>query len=286
MRKVRLATFVMMLALACLVVALFYVRRHRARIALGPERGKIPPAQAFVEPLVVPTADPNDPSQLVLPGLLLAESHANPLRITAEGKTTLVDYDTLATVLGALKAVTQDELEARVDRRIVWEDFLEAQRRDQIRGRICQFRGALYRFAETDLGEVNFKDIGIEHLYEGQVQDVLGRWHSFYCFQKPVPEITRAELAVLTGVFYKLIKYPTVRGEELVTPLIVARTVTRGPRYEVPQTITARIAQAAPPWARYAMVAGVAAAVFGVMTLLFRKKRPALPRRPAGPAAP
>jgi len=265
------------------VIALVYARRHRARIPATAVGGNIAPGRAFAEPLIVPTADPNDPSQLVLPGLLFAERHANPLRFTPEGKVTLIDRATLAMVLEAVKAVTQDQLEARVDRGVVWEDFLDAQRRDQIRGRICQFRGALRRFAETDFKLADFTDVGSEHLYEGQIQDMLGRWYSFYCFEKPVPDITRAELAIVTGVFYKLIKYPTVGGEEMVTPLIIARTVTRGPRYEAPESLTARVARVAPPWARYAALAGMAAVAFALMTLLLRRKRAPLPRRP--PAA-
>jgi hypothetical protein len=196
------------------------------------DTSRITPEQDLSQPTVVPTADPDDPSQLVMPEYLMSEGHVTPLEDTSVGKRTMVDFAMLATMLEAVKEVPQEELEARVDPAIEWKHFNDPQLREKARGRICQFRGTLRRFTETK--GVDMSEAGIDNLYEGQIQDVYGRWFSFYCFQEPPREIKRTDVAVLTGVFYKLISYSTRGGEDLISPLIVARTVTPRRGYQGP----------------------------------------------------
>ncbi|MFP4176819.1 MAG: hypothetical protein ACOCR1_04985 [Planctomycetota bacterium] len=222
------------------------------------------------QPTAVPTADPDDPSQVVLPGFLTPERHANPTRSTPAGKMTLVDKDILATVLESVMEIPQEELEARVDGDIEWEDFNDKIRREEIRGRVAQFRGTLRRFTEAK--GVEFPDIGVDTLYEGQIQDVYGRWYSFYCFEKPEEEIERTDLAILTGVFYKLIRYNTRGGEQMISPLIVARTVTSRQDYRSPQSGTQDGAGGLPGWVPYAVLTVIAIGLCIMFHFWFRKK--------------
>jgi len=268
--RVRRLAVLGLAALGCVVAVLLYVRAARIRAAARPPAArKLSGGDVRADALLLPPAAGGDASQLVPSALLYAERDANPLRITPEGgKTTLVDYDILAAVLKAVKAVPQRELEARVDRSIVWEDFDDPVRRMALRGRLCQFRGTLYRLVENPTAK--FPALGIERLYEGQIRDALGRWYCFYCFERPSPPLTRADEAVLTGVFYKLIKYTARSGEQIVAPLIIARTVRAGRRY-APPSFAGRIVDRAPDWALAAGLGALAAIICLVMTLLFRR---------------
>ena len=227
------------------------------------------------EPMVLQEGDPDDPSQLVPASLLYPERHANPLKVTPQGKTTLIDKDLLGAVIGRLKEVSQQELEGRVDRSITWETFLDETRREQVRGRVCQFRGTLRRFTETK--GVKFPDRGVETLYEGQIQGAPGEWYSFYCFRKPEPEIDRSDVAVVTGVFYKLIKYSSREGKDIVSPLVVAPTLTSRPAIRPGPSVASRVVDEAPPWALYLGLAAIVLVVFVALSLLMRRKPNANP---------
>lgn len=270
-RKVRRFGIAIGAALVLICGVLAYLYLLPADSGSGePDRG-ISSDQDLSQPTVVPTADPEDPSQLILPGLLMSERHANPVRVTPGGKTTLVDYDILATALEAVKKVPQDELRARVDHSVEWEDFNDKQRREEVRGRVCQFRGTLRRFTVSK--GVDMSPSGIDTLYEGQLQDVYGRWYSFYCFEKPDREIKRTDVAVLTGVFYKLIRYTTRGGDEMITPLIVARTITPRRDYRPPQSVAERVVEGTPPWLLYGGLA-TAAAIVCLLLHKLMKRRP------------
>jgi len=279
MRRARLLLGLWGAGLLCVLIALAYLRgKQREAAAQAGTPRQIPADRQFTDPLLLPTADPDDPSQLVMPELLYGERDGNPLRLTPEGgKVTLVDFDLLAGVIAAVKSISQQELEARVDETIVWEDFLDDRRRGEIRGRVCQFSGRLYRMVENEAADLS--QIGLEHLYEGQIRDALGRMYSFYCFEKPGGETVSSDVAILTGVFYKLIKYTDRAGEDLVTPLIVARTITFRPGYRPPRSLADRVIEQAPPWALWAGFAAVVAVIIAVTSFLMGRKPPPLRRR-------
>ena len=277
MRRVRRLGILLAVAALCVAVVLLVAGRRRRTVA-GPRGGRIPADADLSQPTVLPNADPDDPSQLVQPWLLFAEPHGNPLRRINGGLQTLIDHDTLALVLQAVKDVPQAELADRADPNIAWEDFVDKNRRERIRGRVCRFSGTLWRLEVNNT--VAFPEIGIERLYEGQILDAPGGWYSFYCFEDP-GKIGRADVATVTGVFYKLIKYPTRGGEEMVTPLIIARTITSRPGPRPPKSVTQRMTESAPPWALYAGL-GVAAIVAFIVTGLVMRRRPSAVYRRRG----
>jgi len=227
-------------------------------------------------PVVVEEAGRDDPAQLVPPAVLYAEGRTSIFVVTESGAgATAVDQDTLALLLQAVKAVPQEEIEARADRSVRWSDFAHPERRAQLRGRICRFSGTLRRLAEND--QVEPSALGVPRLFEGQIQDAEGHFYSFYCFERPAREISRSDLATVTGVFYKLIAFTTRKGTRKVTPLLVARTVTSR-KLLAPKTLTERLVEGTPPWALYAGLGALVIAIFGVLTLLMRR-RPVYPRR-------
>jgi len=219
---------------------------------------------------VLTDVERDHPSQIVPRSVLYGVRDGNPLRITAGGKNTLIDRDILGVLLETVKGYSQEELNRRVDADIAWETFLEKRSRDRIRGRLCQFRGTLWRFVEVE--DHDYRDIGIQKLYTGQVQDNRLHSYTFYCFEAPPEPIERTELAVLTGVFYKLVKYTNRAGQDRVDPLIVARTIERGVTVQAPRSVTHDIIESAPPWAVYVGLAAVIVAVFIAMSLLMRRK--------------
>lgn len=256
-RKVR--RVVIVIGVAALLIGGFLAYLYFAPFQKSrPKPPDITNKQALETPTVVPTADPDDPAQLVLPGLIMAERPANPVTVTSTGKKTKIDKALMALVLEAVKKVPQDEMEARVDPTIKWVDFTDAKKREQIRGRVSQFRGTLRRLEKSP--GVKFPSLGIDTLYEGQIQGSRGHWFSFYCLEKPEKEIKRSDIAILTGVYYKLIRFSTRGGGEKITPLIIASTITARRGYDTPAA--AGGAQAAggylPSWAIYLLFAAVA----------------------------
>jgi hypothetical protein len=268
--RMRIITFTIGFVLLLMVGTLYYLRLRAPAPAQQPsvdeESGQSPDVMVLTH---APSSEqPADPSQLVPPEILQTERHGQPTVTDSHGKRTVVDRDVLAKVLEIVKNTSEQELSERVDKSITWESFGK-ERRDRIKGRVCRFQGTLRELKENPA--VKFPELGIEHFYEGRMDDSMGRWYSFYCFEKPEPMPTRTDLAEVTGVFYKLIQYTSIKGETMVTPLIVARTVkarklSRG-------TVTQRAVEKAPPWALYAGLIGGAAAVFVVLTILTRRKR-------------
>lgn len=279
-RKVRRFVVVGLAAGLCLVLAFFYMGRApwggSSRIQPDQEGNQ---QDAYGQPLaLLPEGEPH-PSQLIPASILYAEPHINPVRrVGPSGQTvSIVDKGMLFLVLQTVSELSQEELEARVDEAIVWEDFSDQHRREQIRGRICRFRGTLFRWEKREDSGVH--EIGLEALYEGQILDGLGRWYSFYCFEEPPRLPGRPDVAELVGVFYKLIQYPTPQGEQMVTPLIVGRTITVKGTFSPPPRLAERILQSTPPWAFWSAVAVLAAVVFGGLSFLLRARRPRLRRR-------
>jgi len=279
-RKVRRVLLVALVSLLCVAALLIYLR---ASVAPQAERTTLraPQASGRAAPvLVLPEPVQADPSQLIPRAELYFARDVNPVRTIGEKarKISVIDRGLLFKVLKVLEGIPQEELVRRADRAIRWEDFNDPQRREQIRGRACIFEGTLRRIAPVR--DIDLAEIGLENLYEGQIQDVYGRWYSFYCFEKPRREIKRTDVAVLAGVFYKLIKYPTRRGEEMITPLIVSRTIAARAGPVVPRPFTARIIESAPPWLLWLIAVTVLLAL-GFLILVRRpgallKKRPPL----------
>jgi len=263
-RKVRRFVIIGVFALLCVITAVLYVRLKPAgrppRITLQESRTAPPSVLALPEPR------PDDPSQIIAPEKLFFVRDVNPVRALdgTERKVSVIDQDILLNILSALKDIPQDELRQRVDRSIRWEDFNDEDRRRAIKGRACMFKGTLRRLEKRD--DIDVSGIGIQCLYEGQIQDVLGRWYGFFCFEKPRKEIKRTDVAILAGVFYKLIKYPTRRGEDMIVPLIVARTVDSRPGPAVPPSVPGRIIERTPPWALW-LFAGVVFVGIGILIL-------------------
>lgn len=272
-RKVRRFAIAVCAAVVMIGGVLAYLYLWPAGGGQQRDASRITPEQDLSQPTVVPTADPEDPSQLVMPGYLMSEGHVTPEAETPVGKRTMVDFAMLATMLEAVKEVPQEELEARVDHSIEWEHFNAPQLREKARGRICQFKGTLRRFTETK--GVDMAEAGIENLYEGQVQDVYGRWFSFYCLQEPPREIERTDVAVLTGVFYKLIRYTTRGGEELISPLFVARTITPRRGYHGPVAP----GRGVPDWLIYAGLAVGSIAVCVALHYIMKRRPTRYERR-------
>jgi hypothetical protein len=271
-RTVRRVTLVCTAALALVLVGLIYMqaRLQRQSTELA-AKGKISPREDLGQPVVITAPREGDPSQLVPPEILYPELHGSPVRKTgAKAAVSLIDQDILFTVLQTLKKVPQEELAARVDKSIKWEDFSDKNRREQIRGRVCRFRGTLRRWEQNKA--VDLSPIGLTALYEGQIQDVLGRTYSFYCFEAPAKLPERTEVAEIVGVFYKLIVYTSRGGEQLVTPLIVGRTIIAREGFSPPPPVTARIIESAPPWALWVGAALAVAVIVGLATLLLRRK--------------
>ncbi len=258
-RKVR--RVIIVLGIAALLVAGFgaYIYFTPFQKSRDKNKTKISQSQALENPTVIPTADPNDPAQVVLPGLLMSERPANPVTITSAGKQTKIDKSLISLVLEAVKKIPQDELEARVDHSIKWIDFTKPKKREQIRGRVCQFRGTLRRLKKTP--GVTFPDLGIDTIYEGQIQGAKGHWYSFYCLSKPQPEIERSDVAILTGVYYKLIRYSTRGGDEKIVPLFITNTITSERGYDTPSAGSSRVSGYIPTWSIYLLFAVIAVAL-------------------------
>jgi len=207
---------------------------------------------------MVPTGDPDDPSQLVLPGLIAPDAVGET--VIREGvQFTPIDIDVLENIIQTVQSVPQDELKMRVDESIKWEDFNDANRRNQIMGRVCSFRGTLRRKEKND--NVDFPDLEIDHLYEGQIQDAMDRWYSFYIFEEPERPIERFDVTEITGVFYKLITYPSRGGGEMVTPLIIGRTLESEREHFAYRGRTQSFARTAPAWLFYPVLIGIPALI-------------------------
>ena len=284
-RKLRRFTMLVAAVGLCAMGALLwpYLRGRRQQNRIGAATA-LSRAQGAGQPTAVREQAGPDSSQLVPRAVLDDVSDVGRVRRTGSRakRQSIIDHDRLCRVLAILKGTSQQELLARVDESIRWEDFLDPQRRARIRGRVCRFRGTL----RGDLKEcqaVELSEVGLEHLYEGRLQDSVGRWYGFYCLEKPPRQIVRTGVAELVGVFYKLIVSPTRGGGEIVAPLIVARTVTARKAYGPPRPLTALLVEDAPPWALALGAFFVVAAIFGVMTVLMRR-RPArrLARRGSG----
>ena len=278
-RILRRALLIALLLAACLVGALTWGRR------LVAGSGGVPADLADQsEPPgpVAALAGEDHPSQLMSADWLAGTMEGSPVRRAGEGaeRISLVDPDILLMVLQTVSEQSQEALVRRADPQVVWQDFADVRRRRALRGRVCRFRGTLRRWNEND--ELDVALVGLKHLYEGQIQDAAGHWYSFYCFEESPRPIGEADEAELVGVFYGLIQYPTRGGKEMVTPLIVARTVTGRPAAAPAAPLLARVASQAPPWALWAAAAAVAALICGDLSLLLRR-RPAPARRRRGP---
>lgn len=218
----------------------------------------------------VPTGDPDDPSQLVLPDLIAADAVGPTVRRGGVSLTPL-DEDVLRDILEAIQLVPQEELRRRVDHSIEWKDFADPDRRNGIMGRVCRFRGTLRRLEETS-GMVDFPEMNIDRLYEGQIQDATHNMYSFYIIEKPDRPLGRADVAEITGVFYKLITYTSRDGEDRTTPLIVARTLEAQKGGYGRRGLHESFAGFAPGWLFYPFLLGVPALSCLVIHLILKRK--------------
>jgi len=224
------------------------------------DRSRLVPLEAF-EPEHTPVV------------VQLAEPEAREISVIQEA--------VLLKVLEAVSSLSQQELVQRADTTVRWEDFADKERQEALRGRVCRFRGTLRRIEENR--DIDLSSIGIESLYEGQVQDHAGRWYSLYCFQKPAQDMTRNDVAELVGVYYGLITFPTRGGKESVTPLVVARTVTAVPQVARPRSQAAALVERAPVWALYVGAAVVVVLICLAGSLLLRQPPPVNHVHPSWP---
>ena len=241
----------------------------------GPPQAAPPEAEPpETEPHEVDAASPG-------PQLMPAQELAGSERVATNrrvGRTralvSVVDRDELLSILTELKDIPQQNLLARADRTVEYDDFADPASRRELVGRLCLFRGTLRRFVTRR--DVDLRPVGVESLYEGQIQDADGRWYSFYCFEPPRPAIQREDIAVLAGMYYRLIKYPTRGGEEMVTPLLVGRTLGRRPGAAMPRSVVSRILQDVPDWAIWTVLGGLFL-VAGAVALLKAGSRKSSP---------
>jgi len=281
LRKVRVFTMLLGVAVLCLLTVILFLNRKRAAPAGSGVRLK----NDFPQPdrggiMVVPVDPEAHPSQLIPREVLLEERHGTPRRKLPDGSTsTVINGDTLRQVLMILREVPEENLAGMADQSITYATFADKELRDEIQGRVCTFRGVLRRFEK--LPGASLHDISMGSIYEAQLQDALGHWFTVYCFEKPEELPTRRDATEVTGVFYKLIWYSTKEGGDMVTPLIVARTVHI--RYDLrpAPTFSERVVEGAPPWALGVALGVMAAVVVVVLTLALRRKpkRPPLVRR-------
>jgi hypothetical protein len=156
-----------------------------------------------------------------------------------------------------------------------YDRFNDRSVTDRLRGCVLTFRGSLRRFEPVRSKE--FLEVigraGLETCFEGQVQDAEGGWYSFYCLQPLGQPWESGDVVQLTGVFLKLIKFPTRAGTEKGTPLLVARELVFV-RTPVPRSVTERAAGPLPPWIAPVVLAGAFIVVALVVLVLTRKKAP------------
>jgi hypothetical protein len=273
---VRRVLLIALLLAACLVGALTWGRR----LVAGP--GGVPAELADQPEPAGPgaaLAGEDHPSQLMSADWLAGTMEGSPVRRSGEGaeRISLVDPDVLLVALQTVSEQSQEALVKRADPQVVWQDFADVRRRRELRGRVCRFQGTLRRWNEND--QLDMTSVGLKHLYEGQIQDAAGHWYSFYCFEEPPRPIAESDEANLVGVFYGLIQYPTRGGKEMVTPLIVARTVTGRPVPAPTAPLLARVGSQMPAWACWAAAAAVVALICGGLSLLLRRRPGPAPAR-------
>jgi hypothetical protein len=269
-RRVRRVFLVAAVAVVCLLAFVLHGLRRGAGASewTGPElEESAPGVQA-----VAPEEGEEPPSQLVPSGWLQERAPDTVVRRTGERalKTSVIDPNVIIVLLQTVAEQSQEGLRTLADRELGWEDFVDPQSRNAVRGRVCSFRGTLCRWMENL--QLDLSGTGLEKLYEGQILDGDGRFYSFYCFEGPPGQVDESDIAELTGIFYGLIKYPTRGGEELVTPLIVARGLTFQRRPSAPGPLTGRLLTQLPHWARWATVGAVALIVCLVGSLLMRRR--------------
>lgn len=271
----RVRRFALLAAVACFCVATVFFCRFCKQRDTSARRTlrETDPSPPGAQLLVLPKSKKDDPAQLIDPAVLYFSRHVSPVRTVGAGgeKVSVLDKDVLLKVLRAVRETPQEELRRRTDPTITWDDFDDTKRREEIKGRVCMFRGTLRRFAETK--GVDLSEAGFDTLYEGQLQDRMGRLYSFYCFERPKREIPRSDVATLVGVFFKLIKYPTRRGEQLITPLIVARTIEAEPGARPPTPLTRRLVEETPAWVLWAVLGGLLLAA-GILGIIRSRKDP------------
>ena len=255
--------------LACVVTVLSYIYSSPGGgrgIQLGDSRQS--PGTAPPQP---EETSPRDPAQLVPRKRLASEEPINPVTRVSKGqKVSVVEKETLSEVLKAVKKHPQSELRKSVDRSIAWKHFDTARGRRYAKGRLCRVEGVLRRFKPVK--GIDMSTLPVDAIYEGQIQDAAGRWYSLYCFEKPQGERSRSRNAVLVGVFYKVIQYTTRKGDKLVTPLIVGRTVEMRPIDAAPAPPGVRLLTQLPRWSLWPL--GVAGAgLLGLLLWLGRNSR-------------
>ncbi len=272
-RTMRRAVIIAVALFAALVATLMWLELRRAgsgrRLTLdqtgpAPAPGHVPERELGGE----------DVAQVVPREELLGAPGVGSVRRTGRTRrlVSVVDADELFCILRRIKDIPQEELVRRADLTVAYEDFADPARRAQIVGRACLFRGTLRRLVARK--DVDLSPLGLDHLYEGQIQDATGQWYSFYCFQPPARAIGRRDVAELAGVFYKLIKYPTRGGEDMVTPLIVGRTLERRPGPSMPRSLASRFLSGVPDRALWVGLGGLFALAGALALLKAGRRRP------------
>lgn len=226
---------------------------------------------------VVPLDAAQDPHRLVEPDIFIGVEDINPVRrVEGTGLTaSVVDMDVLSILLQRLHNTPPDRLRRMAIADFDYDRFNDRRVTQSLRGCVLTVRGSLLRMeplvAPSLMAAV--KEAGIETVFEGQVEDADHGWWSFYC-EDPLPGHEMGDLVQLTGVFFKLIKFPTRGGTEKGTPLLVARKLVPV-TVSAPPSATARIAKGLPNWAApVVLVAALAVIVLVVLTVGRSRPRP------------
>lgn len=280
--RVQTAQYVLVaiLAIVCILTVFFTIKpkepAKKTKIDLQPDwRTQIE------EPIDITKEDKDNPHRLVDRRLLLSIEDINPVRIvegTGGLKASIIDPTILGMFMKRVNETTAAQLRQMAITSFEYNDFNDPKARMAVRGCVLSFRGSLRRFQESKLGEkarTTLARYGITHCYEGEIQDSQYGLYSFRCVDNIERKWENGDVVDLTGVFYKLIKYPNQAGKEQGTPLILAKKLVFVKAPPVRSTTTT-LTRGLPDWVIALGLAGSAFIVILIVVLAMRRKPPAL----------
>jgi hypothetical protein len=249
---------ILVLAALCVVVGLRVFRNDRA-----PKPREVRTHGAN-EPAVSALETGPDPHRLVQPDVFMGVADINPVR-TVPGtgmRASIVEADVLSILLQRVAATDPARLRQMAIRDFPYEDFNDRRRTQQLRGCVMNLRGSLRRMEQVEAPVLleALARAGITAAFEGQIQDAEGGWYSFYCVEPAGRSWESGDVVQLTGVFFKLIQFPTAGGELKGTPLLVARGLrftTRGGAADTGSDLPGWVWMLVAAFAGLAAVAGV-----------------------------
>jgi hypothetical protein len=135
-----------------------------------------------------------------------------------------IDLFPMETVLLALRASTQEHLEANIDASITYEELMRNP--EKYRGKVVRLIGKLEYLSEK---EIMSNMAGVKKLWRGQLSNGQGNIITFRSLE-PMPEDVKKGRAVeLVGIFLQRYAYLNqAAGEQIqITPLVFARSLKR-----------------------------------------------------------